>query len=202
MNGETHVVIVDDDEAVRESLQALLVTAGHKVTTYPSGETFLSAPDHGRCGCVLLDIRMPGLSGFDVQRRLAEEGNRTPVVVVTGNADVQLAVQALKEGAMDLIEKPYTDGLILEKVSNALAAAQEQSVERQQTQDTRERISRLTPREYDVLKQLINGHQNKVIAQKLGISHRTVEIYRAKVMQKMQAKNLADLVRATLAAGL
>jgi two-component system response regulator FixJ len=202
MNGEKHVVVVDDDEAVRESLQALLVTAGHKVTTYPSGETFLNAPDHNRCGCVLLDIRMPGLSGFDVQRRLAEEGNQTPVVVVTGNADVQLAVQALKEGAMDLIEKPYTDVLILEKVSNALAAAEEQSEERQQTQETRERISRLTPREYDVLKQLIDGHQNKVIAQKLGISHRTVEIYRAKVMQKMQAKNLADLVRATLAAGL
>ncbi len=198
---EKHVAIVDDDEAVRESLRALLAAAGHNVTTYQSGESFLEAEDHDRWGCVLLDINMPGLSGLDVQRRLTEQGVQSPVVVVTGKADVPVAVQAMKAGALDLIEKPYKDVAILKKVSDALAAAEERTRESRQAQEVQERIARLTPREHDVLEHLIHGHQNKVIAQKLGISHRTVEIYRAKVMHKMQAGNLADLVRLALGAG-
>lgn len=196
------VFIVDDDEAVRDLLEALLAVQGHAVEAYPSGEAFLAAFRPESRGCALVDLRMPEIDGLTLLRRLTARGAKLPVVVVTGHGDVALAVQAMKSGAVDFIEKPYSNATILEVVRQALAGSARAPVDDAETAKVAERLACLTPREREVLQQLVIGHPNKIIAYELKISPRTVEIHRANLMKKMEAGSLSHLVRLALAAGI
>lgn len=202
MTNDLSVFIVDDDEFVRDSLQALLDASGYKTDTYESGVEFLeAAKDVGR-GCVLLDIRMPKMDGLEVQSHLHELRSDLPVVIITGHGDVPMAVRAMKAGAVDFVEKPFAENMLIECVERALGM-----VERAEQADAfgdaaRGSLKKLTPREYDVLVQLVIGRPNKVIAYELGISTRTIEIHRARIMEKMGADSLSHLVRLALAAGV
>ena len=193
---EALVHVIDDDEAVRESLAFLLETDGLPVRTYDSAEAFLTALDGGRkAGCLITDVRMPGMTGLDLVRRLRELSVELPVVVITGHADVPMAVEAMKAGVVDFIEKPFDDDALLGVVRRTLEArgrADEQQAERA---EVGRRLATLTGRETEVFDRLVQGAANKVIANDLGISPRTVEIYRANVMTKMAARNLSELVR-------
>jgi len=195
------VHVIDDDDAVRESLAFLLETDGLPVRTYDSAEAFLTAIGGERkAGCLITDVRMPGMTGLDLVRRLRELCVDLPVVVITGHADVPMAVEAMKAGVVDFIEKPFEDDTLLGVVRRALEArgrSDEREVERAEV--TR-RLATLTGRETEVFDRLVQGGANKVIANDLGISPRTVEIYRANVMAKMAARNLSELVRMGLLA--
>ncbi len=191
--------VVDDDEAVRDSLQMLLEASGYSVISYPSGDAFLANLPATADGCLLIDVRMPGRGGLDVQEELQARGIALPVVVMTGHGDVPLAVRAMRAGAIDFIEKPYSDETILGNVERALAmvaATREQDAE---SAGIVARMASLTQRERQVLDGLVAGRPNKVIAFDLSISPRTVEIHRARVMEKMRAKSLSELVRMALA---
>jgi len=196
------VFIVDDDRAVRESLAALLDSAGFQAETFDSGNAFLEAPDLTKGGCLVLDVRMPGLSGLEVQEKLAEKQHMMPVIIITGHGDLPMAVKAMKVGAIDFIEKPFDDDVIIESVRSALEKSAESWREANRAADIEQRLARLTTREREVLDELVIGNLNKVIAFNLGISSRTVEIHRARAMEKMQARNLAHLVRLALTAGV
>jgi len=190
------VFIVDDDEAVRDSLAMLVESAGMKAETFASSREFLAKSAYPQPACVLLDVHMPEMSGLQLQDELARRAIRLPVVVMTGQADVPLAVRAMKAGAVDFLEKPFTDELLLDTIKRALAAPAKADPA------IGKRIAELTPREHDVLLQMVAGNPNKVTAYNLGISPRTVEIHRARVMDKMGAKSLSELVRMALAAGI
>ena len=192
------VHIVDDDEAVRESLQALLETKKYAAKTYPTAEAFLAAHPAAPEGCAIVDVRMPGMDGITLLNRLRERGHALPVIVVTGHGDIPLAVQAMKAGAVDFVEKPYSNETIIEAVRRALAAAPAETATG--SAEIAARIATLTPRERDVMDQLVIGNPNKIIAFELKISPRTVEIHRANLMKKMQADSLSHLVRMALAA--
>jgi len=196
------VFIVDDDEAVRDSLAALLVAKGHAVEAYASGEAFLAAYKPEFCGCALVDLRMPGIDGLGVIERLKARGSTLPIVVVTGHGDVPLAVRAMKAGAIDFIEKPYNNRTILDAVRQALARSGATATTGAESVKAAELVAQLTPRELEVLQHLVIGRPNKVIAYELTISPRTVEIHRANLMKKMQAGSLSHLVRLALAAGI
>ena len=205
------VHIVDDDEAVRDSLAFLLESAGHAVAAYPGAGAFLAAGVLAGPGCLVADIRMPEMDGLALQERLNALGSTLPVVIVTGHGDVPLAVRAMKAGAVDFVEKPFSEEAILDAVGRALerslaAPAPDTGLgpAPQPAADPAlaERVAALTPREREVLEALVAGHPNKVIAHLLGISARTVEIHRARVMDKMQARSLSQLVRDALAAGV
>ncbi len=196
------VFIVDDDEAVRDSLEALLVAKGHAVEAYASGEAFLAAYKPEFCGCALVDLRMPGIDGLGVIERLKARGSTLPIVVVTGHGDVPLAVRAMKAGAIDFIEKPYNNRTILDAVRQALARSGATAANGAESVKAAELVAQLTPRELEVLQHLVIGRPNKVIAYELAISPRTVEIHRANLMKKMQAGSLSHLVRLALAAGI
>lgn len=196
------IYIVDDDEAVRDSLAALLAANGHRTKTFSSGNEFLGALEPSWRGCIVLDVRMPGLSGPQVQEELAVRKSRLPVIIVTGHGDLPMAVRAMKAGAADFIEKPFEEKVIFESIENALAAAEQIHGEGVAEADLSRRIKQLTPREHEVLVQVAAGHPNKVIAHTLDISSRTVEIHRARVIEKMSARNLSHLVRLTIRAGL
>ncbi|WP_323378251.1 response regulator FixJ [Skermanella mucosa] len=190
------VVVVDDDDAVRDSLQILLESAGFTVEAFASPVEFLASPAPAEAGCLLVDVRMPEMDGIQVQETLNAGNTQLPVIVMTGHADVPLAVRAMKAGAVDFVEKPFDDEAIIETVRRALQlrpAANPEIVQR---------IAQLTPREREVLEGLVAGHANKVIAYELDISPRTVEIHRARVMEKMQARSLSQLVRMALEAGV
>lgn len=195
MENEAFVHVIDDDEAVRQSLAFLLTSDGLPVRLYASAEACLAALCDNASGCIVTDVRMPDMNGIDLLRRLVGEGSTLPVIVMTGHADVPLAVEAMREGAMDFIEKPFDDDVFLTSIRRALA--KNASVAELAQQDARlmERLEALTQRERQVLDGLVAGKQNKVIAYELGISPRTVEIYRANVMTKLKAKSLSDLVR-------
>jgi len=195
------VHVVDDDEAVRESLEFLLQSAGLGARTYASAKEFLGAVDVLRSGCVLTDIRMPDIDGLTLQRRLVELGSRLPVIVMTGHGDVPLAVQALKTGAADFLEKPFDDERLLKTVREALDASLVAHQEAEAQAAIRNRLDSLTRREREVLDKLVEGLPNKTIAFDLGTSPRTVEVQRARVMEKMDARSLPDLVRMVLAVG-
>lgn len=199
------VFIVDDDESVRESLSALLETQGLNVLAFASAEAFLLGYQPAAPACAVVDLRMPGMDGLTLLEHLRDRGIALPVLVVTGHGDVPLAVRAMKAGATDFIEKPYANSTLLEAIGRALASAQAGSLAGAaapiDTADTRARIDGLTPRERDVLQQLVIGHPNKIIAHHLNISPRTVEIHRANVMKKMNADSLSHLVRLALGAG-
>jgi len=192
------VHVIDDDEAVRESLAFLLRSADLDAATYESATAFLAALPKAAPGCIITDVRMPGLSGTELLQKLKEMGVTMPVIVVTGHGDVPLAVEAMKMGAIDFFEKPFDDEALLASVQSSLGSWGEQEAREAERADVRARLESLSPRERDVLKGLVAGHPNKTIAFDLGISHRTVEIYRANVMTKMKASSLSELVRMAL----
>jgi two-component system response regulator FixJ len=194
------VHVVDDDQGVRDSLAFLLQSAGLTVRTYDSAAAFLAVAKGLGSGCVLTDVRMPGgMDGLAMQRHVAALGGSLAVVVMTGHADVPIAVEALKAGARDFLEKPFGEDRLLTVVREALAASQHAEEEVQASAGTAARIASLTPREREVLQRLVAGQPNKTIAYDLGTSPRTVEVQRSRVMEKMGARSLADLVRMVLA---
>jgi two-component system, LuxR family, response regulator FixJ len=201
MTADADVHVIDDDEAVRESIDFLLRSAGLSVRTYDSAASFLEAAPKIAAGCIITDVRMPGLSGIDLLRRLQEMRIGLPVIVITGHGDVPLAVEAMKCGAIDFLEKPFDDDVMLASVRSALNRSEESAAIESERADIRARIAALTQRERDVLEGLVAGHPNKIIAFKLEISPRTVEIYRANLMTKMKAGSLSELVRMALVAG-
>ena len=192
------VHIIDDDQALRESLAFLLRTHQLEVRSFDSAKTFLDALPDASVGCIITDIRMPDMSGIDLLRRLKELKVGVPVIVITGHGDVSLAVEAMKIGAADFFEKPFNDDQLVASVRAALQQRQDQTKRGAERTEIKHRISKLSAREKDVLAGLIEGRANKQIAFDLGISPRTVEIYRANLMNKMQADSLSDLVRMAL----
>jgi two-component system, LuxR family, response regulator FixJ len=203
MPSENAVVhVIDDDEAIRQSLEFLLQTARIAVKTYPTATAFLEAlPDVGS-GCIVTDVRMPGMSGIELLRRLQELAIGVPVIVVTGHGDVPLAVEAMRIGAVDFLEKPFDDEVLLASVRSALREQSAETERRSARVAVESRIAALSNRERDVLNGLVAGRANKQIAFDLGISPRTVEIYRANLMNKMQAGSLSELVRMALMVGI
>ncbi len=196
------VHIIDDDDALRESLAFLLRTAGIEGQTYASAKAFLEAPRDLSLSCVITDVRMPDMSGIDLLRRLKELKIAVPVIVITGHGDVALAVEAMKIGAVDFLEKPFDDDVLLASVEAALRQRGGQAKRDSERAEIDSRLAALSPRERDVLVGLVAGRANKQIAFDLGISPRTVEIYRANLMNKMQAGSLSDLVRMALVVGI
>jgi len=201
-SAEAVVYIVDDDDAVRDSMTALLGANGLKTLSFASGDIFLDQLEQSWQGCVVLDVRMPGLSGPQVQQALNERKHNLPAIIVTGHGDLPLAVKAMKAGAFDFIEKPFEAPVILEAIDKALALNARINDDKEEEEALDQRISSLTPREREVLVQVAMGNPNKIIAYELAISARTVEIHRARVMEKMGARNLSQLVRLALRAGL
>ena len=200
MRGEW-VHVVDDDDAVCAALAAVLEAAGYRTRRFASGTAFLDAVEAGAGGaCVVLDVKMPGLDGLEVQRRLRALSVALPVVMVTGHGDIPMAVQAMREGASDFLEKPVSGDQL--RASVARAIAEEREADAGERADAGARLEALTPRERDVLEQLVMGRTNKAAARSLGISARTIEVYRRNVMAKMGAQSLSHLVRMTLLAGL
>lgn len=195
MTSMSLVHVVDDDRAVRDSLSFLLDIAGYRVVPHESAEHFLAAAALDGPGCAVVDVRMPGMSGMELQQELNRRQATLPVVVITGHADVAMAVAALKAGAIDFIEKPFDDEVLLAAVRSAIDRGRRNL----HLVDLRQRLTRLTDREREVMGRIVAGHANKVIGATLGISIRTVEIHRARVMEKMAARSLSELVRMALA---
>ena len=197
------VHVIDDDEAMRDSLAFLLGAAGMEVRTYESATGFLDVVSKvATTGCVITDVRMPGMSGIDLLRRLRELELGIPVIVITGHGDVPLAVEAMKIGALDFLEKPFDDEVLLASVRSAFKQLNQDQGRQAERNEIARRLAGLSNRERDVLEGLVRGHANKQIAYDLGISPRTIEIYRANLMTKMQAASLSDLVRMALIAGI
>ncbi len=202
MAAERLIYVVDDDDAVRDSLEALLEAKGFRVATHGSAEAFLESYQPGPACCAIVDVRMPGMDGLTLLGRVKDKGLAIPIIVVTGHGDIPLAVRAMKAGAVDFVEKPYTNDTILDVVGRAFAAAGPGGHEGVAPAEIAARVSALTPREREVLEQLVIGNPNKIIAHELQISPRTVEIHRANLMKKMQAESLSHLVRMAMAAGI
>ena len=192
------VYVVEDDEAVRDSLELLLKSDGKPVRPYKSATAFLKDYSDKMAGCIVLDIRMPGMDGMDLQKKLNEKHSILPIIFVTGHGDVPMAVDAMKEGAVDFIQKPYREEALLEKIEAALKQDLEQRKSLDEKQEIIRRIKSLTPREHEIMDRMIAGQANKVIAIELEISQRTVEIHRSRVMHKMGTHSLAHLVRMVL----
>ncbi|MGE4063218.1 MAG: response regulator transcription factor [Rhodospirillaceae bacterium] len=190
----TVVHLVDDDEGVREGLTILLAEAGFMVRTYKSGNDFLDNLASAHSGVIISDIRMPGIDGLELQQRLKAAKSDMPMIFITGHGDIQMAVQAIKEGASDFIEKPFDDQILIDAVQSALKRKAPVSAAKPSA-EALERLTSLTPREREVLDCLIIGKLNKITAHELGMSIRTVETHRARIMQKMQARSLSELVR-------
>ncbi|MEO1168179.1 MAG: response regulator [Pseudomonadota bacterium] len=189
------IILVDDDPAILDSLGSRLTLAGHAVETHDDAQQFLAETDLQNADCVMLDIRMPKSDGMDVLEQLQRRDPSLPVIMMTGHGDVDIAVSAIQKGAVDFLEKPFADSRLMDAIDKAVAqrnTVREQSAERAELAT---RMDSLTPRELDVFRELVTGQPNKVIAYNLGCSPRTVEIHRARVMTKMKAKNLADIVR-------
>jgi two-component system response regulator FixJ len=196
------VHIVDDDEAIRQSIGFLLRKVGYVVKTYASGSEFLAVVDRETAGCVLLDVRMPGIDGLEVQARLSAQGIGMPVILLTGHGDVMLAVRAIKAGAMDFLEKPFERAALLASLDLGFQHAARDLREHVAAADAVVRLTALTPRERDVLDGMVLGRPNKLIAFDLGIATRTVEVHRANLMDKVHARSLSDVLRIAFAAGL
>jgi two-component system response regulator FixJ len=192
------VHVIDDDAAVRDALRLLLTTEGHEVVTHDSALGFLASVDPVATGCIVTDVRMPEMTGMELLLKVKGMGLSLPVIVISAHADVPLAVQAMKEGALDLLEKPFDDEALLVAVRQALAFDSGKRAQDSQEQEIARRLTTLTSRESEVLAGLLKGQPNKIIAHELGISVRTVEVHRANVMAKMQAGSLPELVRMSL----
>ena len=200
MSPDQTVFVVDDDDAVRTSLKALLEAAGFRVEAFASGGEALDGLSGRQSGCLLLDLRLPDMSGLEVQEALKTLAHEVKIILITGYADVPSAVTAMKGGAFDFIEKPYDDQELLDKVEDALLAQEKDHELAARRAEARSRIERLTKREREVFHHLVKGQPNKVIAYELGISPRTVEIHRARVMEKLQARSLSEIVRLSITA--
>ena len=197
---ENTVYIVDDDPSVRHSLTWLIESVGQRVQTYASPGEFLQEYREGGAGCLILDVRMPEISGLDMQEQLMNSGFTLPIIIITGHADVPMAIRALKAGAFDFIEKPFNDQLLIERIQQAIEHGQNLTKKNQRRQKATERLSKLTAREKQVLDGVVAGKSNKVIAKELDISIKTIEVHRANLMTKMEASSLSDLIRKTLSA--
>ncbi len=195
MTPEPTVYIVDDDDAVRGFLCQLVLSVDLKVKAFESAQAFLEGYGSDGPGCLVLDIRMPGMSGLELQQELNRRGIDLPIIVLTGHGNVQVAVHAMKGGAVDFIEKPFNNDLLLDRVQHAVAASLDGYQERARRDEITRRMDRLTPRERQILGLVVGGATNKSMADHLNISDKTVEIHRAKVMDKMEAGSLAELVR-------
>ena len=202
MTSESVVFVVDDDQAIRTSLKWLIESVGLRVEAYASADELLRNYYPGRAGCLLLDVRMPGMGGLELQEYLARHHISLPIIIITGHGDVPMAVRAMKAGAVDFIEKPCNDELLLESIRAALTIDQRQREVQGQRAEIAACLAHLTPREHEVMLMVTEGRSNKEIALDLGVSAKTVEAHRARVMEKMQVRSLAELVRKVLAAGL
>lgn len=202
MNGDPTVFVVDDDQTVRGSLQWLLESLKLKVQTYASAQDFLSAYDPVRPGCLVLDVRMPEISGLQLQEILATRKVRIPVILITGHGDIGMAVRAMKSGAFDFIEKPFNDQILLERIQQGLAADARFRKEAANHERIVRRFDSLTPREIEVLEGVVGGKPNKLIAVELEISCKTVEVHRARVMEKMAVDSVAELTALCIASDL
>lgn len=196
---DTTVHLVDDDEGVREALTVLLTEAGFAVRTYKSGTEFLEKFDPASRGCIVSDIRMPGLDGLELQQRLRARKVKQPIIFITGHGDIQMAVQAIRGGASDFIEKPFDDAVLINAIRRELNAAPADEAPASDS-EARRKLAQLTPREREVLDCMVAGKANKITAFELGLSIRTVETHRAHIMQKMSAGSLSELVRMVIAA--
>jgi FixJ family two-component response regulator len=196
---EPQVYIVDDDEAVRESLALLLDSMDQNCQSFNSAVDFLDTYNSNMTGCLVLDIRMPGMNGLELQKQLNVQGSILPIIFVTGHGDVPMAVEAMQHGAVDFIQKPYREQDLLDKINMAIALDESNRQALKHRHKITERLSNLTPREKEVMEMMVNGKANKVIAIDLGISQRTVEIHRARVMEKMETNSLAHLVKMVVA---
>lgn len=199
MSKKGTVFVVDDDPAVRRSLRGLVKSVSDVVTTFRTAEEFLDAYDPSEPGCLVLDIRLPGMSGVDLQEELVSRGGTLPVIIITGFAEVQTAVRSMKAGAFEVIEKPFDPQQLIERVQHALEVSCETLEQAKRHAELVARVNRLTPRERQVMELVIAGKPNKIIAADLGLSPKTVEVYRARVMAKTGADSLAELVRVGLA---
>ncbi len=202
MMRNNQVYFCDDDEAVRESVALLLEAADYEVAAFSSANDLLDAVSPELNATLLMDVRMPGMDGLEAQAELKRRGVNMPVIIFTGHGDVPMAVRAMRAGAADFIEKPFSEENLLESVRQASLAAERIRRDEAPIREIKEKLNQLTPREGDVLRQLVIGNSNKIIAYELGLSPRTVEIHRARVLEKMEARNLAHLVRMALAAGV
>ena len=192
------IALIEDDEAALDSLRLLLADRGMTVRGFASAEAFLASLDSAKPECVVSDVRMPGMSGLDLQRELKAKGKSVPIILITGHGDIAMAVTAMKEGAFDFIEKPYDADHLIARIEKAMAADEELRFKEGQRLELLDRISDLSPRQKEVMNLVAEGLSNKQIALRLGISPRTVENYRAWVMERMDARNVAELVRKVL----
>ncbi len=197
-----NVYIIDDDEAMRDSLSFLLDSAGYRVTLFETATSFLEALTRLEFGCIVSDVRMPGIDGIELLKRMKAAGSKFPILIMTGHGDVPLAVEAMKLGAVDFLEKPFEDDRLMAMIEGAIRQADTSARTEAMTQDITARIASLSPRERQVMDGLIAGLSNKLIAREYDISPRTIEVYRANVMTKMQANSLSELVRLAMRAGL
>jgi two-component system, LuxR family, response regulator FixJ len=202
MNDKTVIHVIDDDAAMRDSLAFLLDVNGFKPLVYDSASAFLAEFRIDASSCVVSDIRMPGMNGIELVRKLKSEGSTCPVILITGHGDVALAVEAMKAGASDFIEKPFDDSVLLSAIRTALEVRPAIQGDNAARKEAETRLAELSPRERDVLQGLVAGKINKVIAYDLSISPRTVEVYRANLMAKTGARSMSELMRIALAAGL
>jgi two-component system, LuxR family, response regulator FixJ len=202
MQPETIIYVIDDDDAVRQSLEFLLKTSGHTVRSFESAKAFLEILPELRSGCIITDVRMPEISGIDLLRRVKELGVDIPVIVITGHGDISLAVEAMKLGAVDFLEKPFDDDQLLAALKSTLKQDADIAERKAELTEIHDKLAALSNRERQVLDGLVAGNANKTIAFDLGISPRTVEIYRANLMTKMAANSLSDLVRMAMMTGI
>jgi len=202
MSKKPNVFVVDDDQAMRNSLKWLIESVGMMVETYSTADEFIQNYYPGRAGCLLLDVRMPGMSGLELQEHFLKHQINIPIIIITGHGDVPMAVRAMKSGAIDFIEKPFNDELLLESIRNALNMDVEQRAAQAERAEIATRLANLTPREHEVMEMVTAGKANKEIARTLGVSAKTVEAHRSRVMEKMQASSLAELVKMAVAANI
>jgi two-component system response regulator FixJ len=195
------IFVVDDDDAVRNSLRFLLKSVGLTATTLASADEFLKTYKAEQPGCLVLDVRMPGMSGLELQEQLNLRGAMIPVIFITGHGDVPMVVEAMQQGAFDFLQKPFRDQDLIDRIQRALAADQKNRQVLKERDRVRARLDSLTPREREVLDLMMRGKPNKVMAAELGLSQRTVEIHRARVMEKTDASSLAQLVRMVMDSG-
>jgi FixJ family two-component response regulator len=195
MSAEPTVFIVDDDQEVRDAIALLMLSVGLQTRGFPDAWSYLNTFDPKAPGCLVLDVRMPDMNGLEVQDELAAKPYHPPIVMITGHGDVPMAVRAVKAGAVDFIEKPFNDQALIDAVQRAIALDAEGRGEALELADIKERVERLTKREREILDQIVAGKRNKVIAYDLGISQSTVEAHRAKVMEKLGARSLSELMR-------
>lgn len=196
------VYIVDDDKAVRDSLTDLLDSVGLSTKSYVAARDFLAAYTTKHYGCLVLDIRMPGMSGLELQEELNRRDAVLPIIFITAHGDIPMAVQAMRQGAINFIQKPFRDQELLDSINKALKTYDKKYKSQREDKSVKEHVHKLTPREHEVMKMIVAGKANKVIAIDLGLSQRTIEVHRANVMEKLEARSLAELVRIITHAGL